>query len=74
MNDQMSQMLASVCVCVYFWGDRGCRGIRAKGKVDHPPGDVKSSPEGGRIMLLLGSCGEEDIIHNAKHTFSSGVR
>ena len=68
---QMSQILASVHV---FWGDMGCQGIRAKGKADHPPGDVKSSPEGGRRMLLLGSCGEEDIIRNAKHTFSSGVR
>lgn len=39
---QTSQILASVRACVHFGGGVGCCGIRVKGKVDHPPGDVRA--------------------------------
>lgn len=31
-----------VCVRVCIFGGMGCCGIRVKGKVDHPPGDVRA--------------------------------
>lgn len=74
MNDSdESQILASVRACVHFGG--GAWDVAAaESKVKWTTHQGMSElPEGGRMLLLSGSCGEEDMTCSTTHT-ASGVR